>query len=74
MRSMASLGIRLSGAMADFRYDATQGTFLCRLPAVTTANRLDVHFWWNAGEAVLLFLAADRFLRRGDHRSPAVTG
>ena len=53
------------------RSETTQGTFLCRLPAVTTANRLDVHFWWNAGETLLLLVAADRFLRRADHRSPA---
>jgi hypothetical protein len=46
------------------RSQATQGTFLCQLPAVTTATRLDVHFWWNMGETILLALAADRFLRR----------
>ncbi len=42
---------------------ATQGTFFCRLPGVTTASRIDVHFWWNAGEIVLLLLAAHIFLR-----------
>ncbi|HRC76679.1 MAG TPA: hypothetical protein PLO33_13470 [Kouleothrix sp.] len=46
------------------RSDTTQGTFLCRLPAVTTAIRLDVHFWWNVGETVLLALAAHAFLRK----------
>jgi hypothetical protein len=56
------------------RSDATQGTFLCRLPAVTTATRLDVHFWWNIGEAALLFLAADRFLRRADRPGMAADG
>jgi hypothetical protein len=45
------------------RSELTQGTFLCRLPGVTTAIRLDVHFWWNIGEIALLLLAADRFLR-----------
>ena len=45
------------------RSPATQGTFLCRLPGVTTAPRIDVHFWWNAGEVVLLALAANSFLR-----------
>jgi hypothetical protein len=45
------------------RSQATQGTFLCRLPGVTTATRLDVHFWWNAGELVLLLLAAHSYLR-----------
>src|SRR5581483_7353548 len=29
------------------RSDATRGTFLCTLPGLTTAMRLDVHFWWN---------------------------
>jgi hypothetical protein len=42
---------------------ATQGTFLCRLPGLTSATRLDVHFWWNAGEIVLLLAAAHIFLR-----------
>jgi hypothetical protein len=45
------------------RSDVTQGTFICRLPGVTTANRLDVHFWWNMGEIALLLVAADRYLR-----------
>jgi hypothetical protein len=42
---------------------ATQGTFLCRLPGLTTATRIDVHFWWNLGEIVLLLAAAHVFLR-----------
>jgi hypothetical protein len=41
----------------------TQGTFICRLPGLTTAPRLDIHFWWNAGEIGLLLLAAHVFLR-----------
>jgi hypothetical protein len=45
------------------RGDLTQGTLLCRLPGLTTAPRIDVHFWWNAGEIVLLLLAAHTFLR-----------
>jgi hypothetical protein len=45
------------------RSTLTQGTFLCRLPGVTTALRIDVHFWWNAGEIVLLLAAAHTFLR-----------
>jgi hypothetical protein len=45
------------------RSQETQGTFLCRLPGVTTALRIDVHWWWNAGEIVLLLLAAHTFLR-----------
>ena len=41
----------------------TQGTFLCRLPGLTTATRLDVHFWWNVGEMLLLLVAANVFFR-----------
>jgi hypothetical protein len=43
---------------------ATAGTFLCRLPGVTTAIRLDVHFWWNVGEAALMLPAAHVYMRR----------
>jgi len=45
------------------RSPITQGTFICTLPGLTTAVRLDVHFWWNAGEIVLLLAAAHVFLR-----------
>jgi hypothetical protein len=41
----------------------TQGTFLSRIPGLTTAIRLDVHFWWNVGEAALLLVAAHTYLR-----------
>ena len=41
----------------------TRGTFLSRLPGITTAIRLDVHFWWNMGETILLLLAAHTFLK-----------
>lgn len=33
-----------------------------RIPGLTTAPRVAVHFWWNAGEIVLLGLAAQRGL------------
>ena len=45
------------------RSPTTEGTFLCRLPGLTTATRLDVHFWWNTGEMTLLLAAAHTFLR-----------
>ena len=45
------------------RSPTTQGTFLCRLPGVTTTTRLDVHFWWNTGETLLLLLAGHLFVR-----------
>jgi hypothetical protein len=44
--------------------DATQGAFLSRLPGLTTAARLDVHFWWNVGQLALLLPAADAHMRR----------
>jgi hypothetical protein len=43
---------------------ATQGTFLCRLPGVTTAVRLDIHFWWNTGETTLMILAASAYCKQ----------
>ncbi|MBC8076277.1 MAG: hypothetical protein H7Y32_09410 [Chloroflexales bacterium] len=43
----------------------TQGTFLCRLPGFTTVVRLDVHFWWNTGETLLMILAANAYCARG---------
>jgi hypothetical protein len=44
------------------RSPLTQGTFLCTLPGITTAMRLDVHFWWNVIETTLLLGAATWFL------------
>ena len=39
--------------------------FLCRLaPGLVEALRLDVHFWWNVGEIILLVLAAHVALRQ----------
>lgn len=45
------------------RSDATRGTFLCTLPGLATAPRLDVHFWWNIGEIALLLPAGNTFMR-----------
>jgi hypothetical protein len=42
----------------------TQGSFLCRLPGITTVVRLDVHFWWNTGETLLMILAANSYCAR----------
>lgn len=42
----------------------TQGTFLCSIPGLTTATRLDVHFWWNVIEMSLLMAAGHVWLRR----------
>ncbi len=45
------------------RSDLTRGTFLCTLPGLTTASRIDVHAWWNIGETILLLAAAHPYLR-----------
>jgi hypothetical protein len=44
------------------RSDATRGSFLCTLPGLATAPRLDVHFWWNVGETALLLPAANAYM------------
>jgi len=44
---------------------------VCRLaPPLITAIRLDVHFWWNVGETVLLFAAAHRYVRQTRSDAP----
>lgn len=43
------------------------GPFLSSLPGLTTAVRLDVHFWWNTSESVLLWLAAHTYLSKVWH-------
>ncbi len=50
--------------------DLTRGTFLSRIPFLTTAIRLDVHFWWNIGETALLLLAAHAFLKTVLYKTP----
>jgi hypothetical protein len=54
----------------------TQGTFICSLPGLTTAVRLDVHFWWNMLETGLLLAAGNVFLaaRATDGPSTASSG
>lgn len=51
------------------RSDLTQNTFLSIFPGLTTAMRLDVHFWWNLLEMILLLGAGHVFLR-GKARQP----
>ena len=70
LRQMGVTGVTAQGLPGVLGRDGwlvrsavTQDTFLCRLPAVTTATRLDVHFWWNMGELALLLPAAHSFLR-----------
>jgi hypothetical protein len=53
------------------RSPLTQGTFLCSLPGLTTAIRLDVHFWWNVIEMTFLTVAAHVFLRRALPPAPS---
>jgi hypothetical protein len=45
------------------RSAVTQGSFLSVIPGVTTAMRLDVHFWWNMIEMAFLLAAAHVFLK-----------
>jgi hypothetical protein len=67
------------------RSPATYGTFIRDIPGLTTAIRLDVHFWWNAIEMTLSLIAAHFFLRDfnktpqaalppAPKREPAVSG
>ncbi len=51
----------------------TQGTFLCSIPGLTTAIRLDVHFWWNVIEMTLLGLAGHVYLRNRHNDEPLTT-
>jgi hypothetical protein len=44
------------------RSEATRGTIFSTLPGITTAMRLDVHFWWNLIEMLLLLAAGNVFL------------
>jgi hypothetical protein len=53
--------------------ELTQGTFICRLTGVTTAVRLDVHFWWNIGETTLLLLAGNRYLQQFVEQPAAIS-
>uniref|UniRef100_A0A7C1JFM5 Uncharacterized protein n=1 Tax=Caldilinea aerophila TaxID=133453 RepID=A0A7C1JFM5_9CHLR len=46
------------------RSEWTRGTWICSIPGLTTAVRLDVHFWWNAIEMTLLGIAGHIALRR----------
>lgn len=46
------------------RCSINQLTFLRQIPGLTTAIRLDVHFWWNALEMGCLLVAGHVFLAR----------
>ncbi|MCB0129423.1 MAG: hypothetical protein KDD78_01180 [Caldilineaceae bacterium] len=46
------------------RNEWTRGSILCSVPGLTTAIRLDIHFWWNALEMGCLMLAGHIYLRR----------
>ena len=50
----------------------TDGTFVCTLPGFTTAMRLDVHFWWNLVEMLLLLGAGTVFLKGHPLGSPRI--
>jgi hypothetical protein len=50
------------------RSPVTAGSWVCTFPGFTTATRLDVHFWWNVGETILLMLAAYTHIHRHPQR------
>jgi hypothetical protein len=52
------------------RNEWVRGTLLCTIPGLTTAVRLDVHFWWNAIEMVFLVIGGHVYLRRLPAFSP----
>lgn len=53
------------GVLATHARTTPAFAFVCQLaPALRTAPRLDVHFWWNIGEVVLLLPAAHTIMRR----------
>ena len=53
------------GWLASHTPSAGPVAFLCTLaPGLTSAPRLDVHFWWNVGEVALLLPAAHTSIRR----------
>lgn len=61
----------LPGFLGKGGWLATQGitaspiAWLCTIvPSLTTAPRLDVHFWWNMGEVALLLPAAHASMRQ----------
>ncbi len=51
------------------RSEWTRGTFLCSMPGLTTAVRLDVHFWWNVLVIALLVIAGHFYLRAPQQRA-----
>jgi len=72
----------LPGVLGKGGWLATNGpareplAFICTLaPPLTTAPRLDIHFWWNVGELGLLLVAAHTHLSRylGTPRGPTAT-
>jgi hypothetical protein len=70
LRQMGLAGITAQGLPGILGQDGwlarsplTQGSFLCRVPGLTTANRIDVHFWWNLLEMGMLLPAGHYFLR-----------
>ena len=46
------------------RSEWTRGTWICTIPGLTTAVRLDIHFWWNVLEMTPLIIAGHVYLRQ----------
>jgi len=56
------------------RSDLTRGTLLGSLPGLTTAMRLDVHFWWNMLEMSLMLVASHFYLKHFVFNKRETTG
>lgn len=57
-------GVVGAGGWLDLNGDGTTFEYICRIPIVTTADRVDAHFAWNTGEILLLLPAVHHLLRR----------
>lgn len=58
------------GWLASSAETSASARFLCNIaPGLANAPRLDVHFWWNAGELALLIAAAMRCRLPGKHEA-----
>ncbi|MBI3957170.1 MAG: hypothetical protein HY328_00070 [Chloroflexi bacterium] len=71
LRQMGVAGVTAQGLPGILGQDGwlarsplTRNSFLCRAPGLTTANRIDIHFWWNVLEMGMLLPAGHVFLKR----------
>lgn len=57
------LALNLPGILGANGWIAQNGqnSFICKLPGLTTASRIDIHFWWNIAETSVMIPAALHF-------------